>query len=260
VETVSVLGAIGDDGFGYELQRALRTRGISAGLLVDDKEICTFTYTKLINAATGKEDQARVDFINVDPMPAAAEEQVIARLNAHFRDFDVVIVSDQAETENGGVVTAAVRQRVIELADTYRDRVVWVDSRMRPELFRGVVLKPNREEAEAACSRKFGNIDPARLFKENELRMLVVTHGSDGAQIFEPEGEHWVATRKVQAVDICGAGDSFSAGASCALAATGSPVDAVRFGNLVASITVTKKGTGTASPAELELAAREMPA
>jgi sugar/nucleoside kinase (ribokinase family) len=55
----------------------------------------------------------------------------------------------------------------------------------------------------------------------------------------------------VRAVDICGAGDSFSAGAACALAATGSPVEAASFGNLVASITVTKKGTGTASPAEL---------
>jgi sugar/nucleoside kinase (ribokinase family) len=52
-------------------------------------------------------------------------------------------------------------------------------------------------------------------------------------------------------VDICGAGDSFSAGAAVALAVTGSPLEAARFGNLVASITIMKKGTGTASPEEL---------
>ena len=52
-------------------------------------------------------------------------------------------------------------------------------------------------------------------------------------------------------VDICGAGDAFSAGAATALAVTGSPVEAVEFGNLVASITIMKKGTGTASPAEV---------
>jgi sugar/nucleoside kinase (ribokinase family) len=52
-------------------------------------------------------------------------------------------------------------------------------------------------------------------------------------------------------VDICGAGDSFSAGASLALRATRSPEEAARFGNLVASITIMKKGTGTASPQEV---------
>jgi len=42
-----------------------------------------------------------------------------------------------------------------------------------------------------------------------------------------------------------------------ALAAGGSPVDAARFGNLVASVTIMKKGTGTASPAEVLTAATE---
>jgi sugar/nucleoside kinase (ribokinase family) len=41
-----------------------------------------------------------------------------------------------------------------------------------------------------------------------------------------------------------------------ALAAGASPEDAARFGNLVASITIMKKGTGTASPQEV-LAAHE---
>jgi sugar/nucleoside kinase (ribokinase family) len=57
-------------------------------------------------------------------------------------------------------------------------------------------------------------------------------------------------------VDICGAGDSFSAGAALALKVTGDPVAAVRFGNLVASITIMKKGTGTASPEEVLAAER----
>jgi sugar/nucleoside kinase (ribokinase family) len=57
-------------------------------------------------------------------------------------------------------------------------------------------------------------------------------------------------------VDICGAGDSFSAGAATALRVTGSPADAARFGNLVASITIMKPGTGTASAAELLAAER----
>jgi sugar/nucleoside kinase (ribokinase family) len=56
-------------------------------------------------------------------------------------------------------------------------------------------------------------------------------------------------------VDVSGAGDSFSAGAALALAITGSATDAARFGNLVASITVKKRGTGAASPEEVLAAA-----
>ena len=58
-------------------------------------------------------------------------------------------------------------------------------------------------------------------------------------------------------VDICGAGDSFSAGAAMALHVTRSPDLAARFGNLVASVTVMKSGTGTASPEEILAADRE---
>jgi hypothetical protein len=36
-----------------------------------------------------------------------------------------------------------------------------------------------------------------------------------------------------------------------ALRVTGDPIGAVEFGNLVASITIMKKGTGTASPEEV---------
>ena len=65
-------------------------------------------------------------------------------------------------------------------------------------------------------------------------------------------GEHWVATEpREHPVDICGAGDSFSAGAALTLKVTGDPVQAAKFGNRVASITIMKKGTGTASPFEI---------
>jgi rfaE bifunctional protein kinase chain/domain len=260
VEDVSVLGAVGDDGSAFELQKALRARSISSKLLVASGDISTFTYTKLINDKTGEEDLPRVDFINREPLPAAVETHIVARLAEQFRSFDVVIVSDQAETSAGGVVTPKVRERLIELADTYRDRVVWVDSRKRAEHFRKVVLKPNEDEAREACERRFGDGSALhRLLADNELRALVVTRGPEGAQVIQPEGDTLVKTRKVKPVDICGAGDSFSAGAATALAATGSAVQAAWFGNLVASITVTKKGTGTASRQELLFAAREMP-
>jgi sugar/nucleoside kinase (ribokinase family) len=81
---------------------------------------------------------------------------------------------------------------------------------------------------------------------------LYVTHGEEGVALVTATGEKRIPARDVgKPVDICGAGDSFTAGASVALAVTGSPAEAARFGNLVASITIMKKGTGTASPEEV---------
>jgi sugar/nucleoside kinase (ribokinase family) len=121
-----------------------------------------------------------------------------------------------------------------------------------------VILKPNQDEAEAASLRALGRVDFPALFAHTRARLLVVTQGDRGALVLDERGETMVEGRTVKhPVDICGAGDSFSAGAAMTLAVTGSGVEAARFGNLVASITIMKKGTGTASPEEVLAAERQ---
>lgn len=255
---VTVLGVVGDDGFGFELRRALHSRGISSDLLATAPGWATFTYTKLINSQTGVEDQPRVDFINTRPVPEAVEGEVLKRLGAAVADYQVILVADQAETDLGGVVTPAVRNLLRELAERYPEKVFWADSRMRVDQFRKVIVKPNRQEAEAACRRLFGAVDYQRLRRHVNARLLMVTHGGEDVIVVEEEGQTRVPARRVaHPVDICGAGDSFSAGAALTLAATGSAVEAARFGNLAASITIMKKGTGTASPEEVLAAEQE---
>ena len=258
VTRLAVLGAIGEDGFGWELTRSLNARGISTDLLVRASEIPTFTYTKLINSATGEEDQPRVDFIYTRPLPGSVEKEILSHLENFADTFDVLFVSDQAETKQGGVVTPVVREHLLKMANANPDKVVWVDSRVRIERFRKMILKPNEQEADAASIALFGDVDYQRLRAHADSRMMFVTKGSNGVLVVENQSETLVPARLVdQPVDICGAGDSFSAGAAMALAITGSAADAARFGNLIASVTIMKKGTGTASPAEVLAAAQE---
>jgi rfaE bifunctional protein kinase chain/domain len=259
VRKVNVLGAVGEDGFGWELVRAMTAGHIAPDLIVRSPAINTFTYTKLINSETGVEDRSRVDFITPESLPPSIESEIAAGLRSWFDQFDVIIVSDQAETEVGGVVTEKVRNLLIDLAAASPEKTVWVDSRVRIERFRGVIAKPNAMEAEQACLRAFQTVDLARLRQTCGFKLLLVTQGDEGVRIFGPDNnERLVAGRKVKAVDICGAGDSFSAGAACALAVTGDAAEAAWFGNLVASITVQKYGTGTASPAEVLEAAQDV--
>jgi rfaE bifunctional protein kinase chain/domain len=252
VGRVAVLGALGEDGFGFELERALSTRGISSDACVRSAAIQTFTYTKVINGDTGEEDRPRLDFINTAPFPPEVEGRIVDRVQRAVDEFDVILISDQAETAAGGVVTPAVRDTLCELAAAYPDKVFFADSRRRIHHFRRVVVKPNQEEAEAACREAFGCVDYAALRRHTQAPLLIVTHGGEGALLIDETGSRWERTRpETNPIDICGAGDSFSAGAAMTLAATRSPEQAVRFGNLVASITIMKKGTGTASPEEV---------
>jgi rfaE bifunctional protein kinase chain/domain len=249
---VAVLGPVGDDGHGYELRRALAKRGIESDLLVEARGQPTFTYTKLLNSATGEEDRPRIDFVFAGAPPAGVEQEIARRLREAAPSFDVVLISDQAETDQGGSVTADVRDAVAAIAARFPEKVVWVDSRRRAELFRGALVKPNEDEAAEACRRAFGRVDYPALRALIGRRPLIVTQGARGALVVGDEGETRVEARAVaRPVDICGAGDSFSAGGALALAATGSAIEAARFGNLVASITIMKKGTGTASPEEV---------
>jgi rfaE bifunctional protein kinase chain/domain len=249
---VAVLGVRGDDGFGFELDRSLAERGVSPELMVKIKDWNTFTYTKVVNKGTGIEDKPRLDFISTKPLPEDAEAQVLERLRSAMATCDVILVADQAETNAGGVVTPAVRSLIIELAAKHPEKVFLVDSRLRADLFRKVMMKPNQQEAEAACQKLFGAVDYQRLRRYVEADVLMVTHGQRGVLVLEEGRENWSNPRPIaNPVDTCGGGDSFAAGAAVALAVTCSPLAAAHFGNLVASITVMKVGTGTASPAEL---------
>jgi rfaE bifunctional protein kinase chain/domain len=252
VGRVSVLGVIGEDGHGYELRRALAQRRIEGDLLVESGAVQTFTYTKLINWRTGEEDQPRVDFVNQSSLPESAVEQVAERLTQVFAEFDIVIVSDQAEGGCGGVVNSRLRAAIEQLVGRDRGKTVLVDSRTKIGEFRGVIAKPNHIEAGQAARDLFGRVDYGALRERMQSPLLLVTHGGDGVLLVTEAGECWVRTKPVEKpVDICGAGDSFAAGFTVAHAATGDAARAAEFANKVASITIMKPGTGTASPEEL---------
>lgn len=249
---VAVMGAIGQDGFGFELERALTHRRIDYSLLVATPEIQTFTYTKVINSETGIEDKPRVDFINDGPLPSDVEDQLIAQFSSVFEDFDAIIVSDQAETEEGGVVTPAFREVINDVAERSPEKPIVVDSRRRVGYFRNVIAKPNEDEADAACEKLFGQRDYERLRQEIGGRPLVVTQGEEGALLLDEDGaQSIVGPETGEPIDVCGAGDAFSAGMTLALASGADYDQAVQLAVVAGGITVMKAGTGTATPQEV---------
>ena len=249
---VSVLGAIGQDGFGLELERSLANRNIDYRLLVASPEVQTFTYTKLVNAVNGKEDRPRLDFINTKPLPSEIEDQLIATFHSEYENFDVILLADQAETEKGGVLSDSFREVIADISERNPDKIVIADSRARIDSFRHVIAKPNLQEADEACRKLFGEINYQSLRAKIGEHPLVVTQGKRGALVVHDYGEKLVPPVDVEnPTEVCGAGDSFAAGMALALYASGEFEKAVRFGNLVSSVTIMKEGTGAAAASEV---------
>ncbi len=264
--SVEIIAVAGDDANGFELERALRRRGIGAEHLIRAADRQTFTYTKLLNRKTGMEDLPRVDFINTAPPSAAVEQAVLAALSASVPRADVVLVADQSEIAAGAVITEPVREALLEAAARFPEKIFVADSRAQIEKFRGLIAKPNEDEAiEAACrirpDRNRPGVEEAGKILRQHLGgklPVYITRGPQGALLFTGDDARLIpAYRDDHPVDICGAGDAFEAGLALALAATqrlyGSPdyAAAARLGHLAAAVTITKKGTGTASAAEL---------
>lgn len=87
---------------------------------------------------------------------------------------------------------------------------------LRQSMRRCNILKINDEEL-AEVSRLFGYPDNGvqkncrRLLDEYDLRILILTCGTDGSYVFTPEGMSFRQTPKVVVADTVGAGDSFTA-------------------------------------------------
>lgn len=247
---------IGDDGHGYDLRNELESLPVDASHVVRTAERLTPTYTKplLQDAAGCWKELNRLDVRSREPMSAATRDQVCQHLGEVFERTDGLIVLDQIDRQNEGVIHDQVRQTLRELALQHPDKLVYVDSRRWLRQFDFGTLKSNRSELLAAVPEAEDERVAARRLSARTGRPVFCTMGESGMLVASPNGEliHARGYPVDGAVDIVGAGDSATSGIVLSLLAGATAVEAAAVGNLVASITVQQLGTtGTASPEQV---------
>jgi rfaE bifunctional protein kinase chain/domain len=255
---VVALSITGDDGQAYELRQGLVTRGVDIEPLLQRPDRFTPTYTKpMLREADGREHELqRLDIKNRAPLPEAVEQTLIARLHEIVPRVHGVVISDQVQERNCGVITDRVRDEIAALARSYPQQVFIADSRERIGSFREVIVKPNWREASQAVG--VTEEEPSSLARAEacaaELsrrtrRSVFITLGAEGILVCTGEaGRHVPAVPVTGPIDVVGAGDSVMAGIVAALCAGAEPEEAALVGNLAASITIQQIGTtGTAS-------------
>lgn len=253
--TVAVLGVAGQDGHGLELQNAMRERGISTENLIRTTEAPTWTAMRFFNSRTGEEDQRRIDFIATRRLAEMLQRQIANRYQSIFDGFNLVYIADRAAAEQG-VITEPLRRMVDELAPTYPDKLVFVNSPQSVLNYRRVILELDRNEAETLSIDVIGRVDFVALRDRLRARLLVITDGGQGVAVYDSRGEVNIPPTHPYHSGARDSSGAFGAAFGLALAITRDVYRATEFGNLVAAITATKRTEGIARPHEILYGAR----
>lgn len=256
------IGICGDDGEGFELRRSLQARaGTDISYFVASPQRHTFTYTKPLVCEAGKAplEQNRLDIKNWTPTPENLQEEVCARLRKIAGEVDAIILLDQVDIAETGVITKKVLDAVRAITKEWPELLVIADSRRGLSGYPKISFKMNRREFSAMTS-----VDPktpaemksaAKTLAAAHGKPVFVTMAEQGIVGANPSGEtSWRAAFPLRGeIDIVGAGDSVTANLISAVAAGGNLDEALEFAMTAASVVIHQLGTtGTATPAQIE--------
>ena len=256
------LGFCGEDGEGYELRRALeRLPGVAKDGLLVTRERSTFTYCKPLVVSPGQPPRElnRLDTKNWTPTPTSVEDELIARLRRVAKSVDAIILLDQVDLPDTGVITTRLLEAVGEISAALPRLWILADSRRRLSKFPPVCFKMNRAElAQISSTHATADIAAlqtvaAELARRNQ-RHVFVTLSEEGIVGATPAGEmaHAPVPPLRGSIDIVGAGDCVTANLTCALAAGAQLSEALQIAMAASSIVIHQLGTtGTASPEQI---------
>jgi rfaE bifunctional protein kinase chain/domain len=254
---IRILGVIGEDPWGHEMDRLLRALGINTeDVLVQPHAWATLSYNK---PHFDSREGNRFDFGNFNELSSETAHNLLSRCRDRIPEADVVIVNQQVRQ---GIHTTEFRKGLAALIREFPDRIFIVDSRHFSDSYAGATMKINDHEAVRLCGMLRGR-EELILRKEaysaaRELfirfgKPVFVTRGNQGMVVVDERGLWELPGIQPHGqVDTVGAGDSALAGIGLALAAGCDAVEAGHLGNLVAGVTIQKLNqTGTATPEEI---------
>ncbi len=256
------VGFCGEDGEGYELRRSLAAlRGVNLAHFHTTALRRTFTYCKPLITERGQppRELSRLDSKNWTPTPEAVVAAISKSIDALSANVDAIVVMDQVDEAETGVVTTAVLPLLAKFKKGARSIPVVADCRRGLRGYPPVIFKMNAAELAALMELKRNlSVDEVRdaameLADRNQSEVFV-TMAERGLVGARPGGivEHVPTLPLRGPIDVVGAGDSVTANLSTALAAGASLREALQIAAVASSIVIHELGTtGTASPAQI---------
>ena len=262
VGEIAIVGFCGEDGEGYELERALRgMAGVNLDGLVRTPHRHTFVYCKPLVMTPGHPPRElnRLDTKNWSPTPTVLQRELADHVTALARRVDALVLMDQVDQADTGVVTRLVYDAAHAAARERAELLVLADSRRGVRHLPPLGFKTNAAE--------FGELTPGRPLQDlPEIKAQSATIARQNGQpvfvtlaergiigaLADGRAEHVSAHPVRGPIDIVGAGDSVTANLIAALAAGAGLVESMEVAMAAASIVIHQLGTtGTASVAQV---------
>jgi D-beta-D-heptose 7-phosphate kinase / D-beta-D-heptose 1-phosphate adenosyltransferase len=257
VDLVSVLGA---DEEGRRLRAALRDGGVADDAIATAPDRRTLAKQRVVAS-----DQVlvRFDSGSTEPLDAGLEDEMIDRVDALVPEVDAVLLSDYAYGVVGPRLASAVASAIEARPEAERPVLV-IDARdpARHARLRPAAVKPNygeavrllgEQEVEGAEARAAQIVAGAEtLHRRTGATIVAVTLDRGGAVILErgrPPFRTWARPAADQ--QACGAGDTYSATLTLALAAGAGTTAAAELAAAAAGVVVRRDGTAVCSLGDL---------
>lgn len=245
---VTMIGRVGDDGFGVELLQSLKQYGVRTQFVQQTE-----------NSPSG------VAVINVETSGANAIV-VIAGANGQLTPCDVEgcasviasadVVIVQLETPVETVVAAVRTAREFNVR-TILDPAPAPEGALPEELQTVDYISPNQTEAEALTGIVVNDLSSAeraaKVLSDRGARHVVMKLGELGAFIYSDGTSTPIPATKAAIVDTTAAGDAFTAGLAVGLAEGRSLAEAARLGCATGTLACTLFGAQPAMPTREEV-------
>ena len=239
---VTMIGRVGDDGYGQTLRQVAAQDGIETEYIETDPE--EPTGVALITVDT----EGRNTIVVVPGANGTLTARHVKAAEQAFSTADVLVAQLEIQLET---VVAAVN-----VAAERGTRVILnpAPARSLPaELLSKVdFLIPNEGEAMHIAGTESLETAIPKLFGLG-VRNLIITLGEHGVLLVTPEGRKEFPAHKVEAIDTVAAGDAFVGAFATGIAEGMSVEDAIRLGNAAAAISVTRRGAQPSLPTRADV-------
>lgn len=201
----------------------------------------------------GQHQIVRVDREQASPVSRITEDRLIAALEDLPEGCGAIMLSDYGK----GALTDRVLAAAMAAAKKAGIPVIVDPKRADWAAYAGATLiTPNRKELQLATQAPCVTDDECAAAAAVAMRTtgaaILLTRSEQGMSLYrEGESALHLAAKAREVFDVSGAGDTVAATVALGLAAGLAPETAMQAANVAAGIVVGKRGTATASPAEL---------
>lgn len=261
---VTIIGAVGQDQSGEKVQELLTKKGILPSIITLPSRQTTVK-TRVI---AHRQQVIRLDHEENTPYNSKELAIILSSFEKYVSQHEIIILSDY----NKGIVSKEfmVGFQDILLSKNPNAKVL-IDPRPRNIMYYALcknifALTPNRKETGESAGGMATSSQPELLaaghamMKLLSTKHLLTTLGESGMALFLSPKEIWhIPTVGRDVFDVTGAGDTVIATFGLALSAGIDPLISAILANYAAGVVVSKVGTATVSPNELEEAIISLP-